>query len=146
MNKLSRVTTGLAVTGGLLFGAYDYHHNKQPITVEYQELHDLYYKYGFSVICKSYGFIGTKTIKEAEGLLGRMSFKDPKYITKDNPEGIQVLKSGAFDRTEEFVSTIANIRDIDNVEVWTNTKIQCAQIEISLNGLMDNLRERYLYF
>lgn len=146
MNKLSRVVTGLAITGSLLFGAYDYHHNKQPITVEYQEMHDLYYKYNFALGCNTYGFTTTKTVKEAEGLLGRMSFKDPKYITKENPEGVQVLNKAAFDRTEEVVSTIANIRDIDDAEVWTNTKIQCAQIEISLNGLMDNLRERYLYF
>jgi hypothetical protein len=66
MNKLSRVVTGLAVTGSLLFGAYDYHHNKQPITVEYQEMHDLYYKYNFALGCNTYGFTPTKTIKEAE--------------------------------------------------------------------------------
>lgn len=146
MNKLSKAVTGVVIIGSALFGAYDYHHNRQPITVEYEELYSLYYKYSFATGCKTYGFMDEPTLQKAKSLVKRMSFKDPKFITKDNPEGYGGLKPEAFDDLKTITNQLFSIRDIDDAEVWTNTKIQCAQIEVSLNGLMSNIRERYLYF
>lgn len=146
MNKLSRVVTGLAVTGSLLFGAYDYHHNKQPITVEYQEMHDLYYKYNFALGCNTYGFTTTKTIKEAETMLKRLRIKNPKPTTKENPEEYVSLKDKFFDESENLAKNLFSIRDIDTPLAWQENKIMCEQIEVSMSGIMDNLRERYLYF